>query len=152
MIYEIIRLRWRLFVVVDCLFYKEAFCLHVVWITKTSVCFLVALMLLLPFLCSVIKDKCKSLVDFITNCALRCVIMLHLEVKEDYIDGSCFSDGVQTETKIRRESSRWWNEIRAPVFMQPYLFGESCHFKVSLFTKRNVNLEQHQPINRLSNI
>ena len=41
---------------------------------------------------------------------------------------------------------------RAPVFMQPYLFGESCHFKVSLFNNRNVNLEQHQLINVLSNI
>ena len=53
---------------------------------KTSVCVLVALMLLLPgILCSVIKGKCKNLVHFITNSALRCVIMLHLEqVKEDY--------------------------------------------------------------------
>ena len=52
---------------------------------KTSVCFLVALMLLLPgILCSVIKGKCKNLVDFMTNSALRCVIILHLEVKEDY--------------------------------------------------------------------
>ena len=53
---------------------------------KTSVCFLVALILLLPGnLCSVIKGKCKNLVDFMTNSALRCVItMLHLEVKEDY--------------------------------------------------------------------
>ena len=68
-----------------CLFYKDAFCLHIVWIMKTSVCFLVALILLLPgILCSVIKGKCKNLVDFITNSALRCVIMLHLEVKEDY--------------------------------------------------------------------
>ena len=42
-------------------------------------------MLLLPgILCSVIKGKCKNLVDFITNSALWCVIMLHLEVKEDY--------------------------------------------------------------------
>ena len=43
-------------------------------------------MLLLPgILCSVIKGKCKNLVDFITNSAVRCVIMLHLEqVKEDY--------------------------------------------------------------------
>lgn len=52
---------------------------------KTSVCFLVTLMLLFPgILCSVIKGKCKNLVDFMTNSALRCVIMLHLEVKEDY--------------------------------------------------------------------
>ena len=53
---------------------------------KTSVCFLVALILLLPGnLCSVIKGKCKNLVDFMTNGALRCVItMLHLEVKKDY--------------------------------------------------------------------
>ena len=53
---------------------------------KTSVCFLVALILLLPGnLCSVIKGKCKNLVDVMTNSALRCVMtMLHLEVKEDY--------------------------------------------------------------------
>ena len=49
---------------------------------KTSVWFLVALMLLLPgILCSVIKGKCKNFGDFITNSALWCVIMLHLEVK-----------------------------------------------------------------------
>ena len=42
-------------------------------------------MLLLPgILYSVIKGKCNNLVDFITNSALRCVLMLHLEVKEDY--------------------------------------------------------------------
>ena len=49
---------------------------------KTSVCFLVALMLLLPgILCSFIKASVRILVDFITNSALWCVIMLHLEVK-----------------------------------------------------------------------
>ena len=60
-------------------------------------------MLLLPgILCSVIKGKCKNLVDFITNSALWCVIMLHLEVKARKIIGSFFGDGVQAETKIRR--------------------------------------------------
>ena len=63
-------------------------------------------MLLLPGnLCSVIKGKCKNLVDFISNSALRCVIMLHLEVKEDY-RRFVFWQWVQAETKIRRESSR----------------------------------------------
>ena len=73
---------------------------------KTSVSFLVALMLLLPgILCSVIKGKCKNLVDFITNSALLCVIMLHLEVKEGYLRFVSWR-WVQPETKIRRESSR----------------------------------------------
>ena len=63
-------------------------------------------MLLLPgILCSVIKGKCKNLVDFIINSALRCVIMLHLEVKEDY-RRFVFWRWVQAETKIWRESSR----------------------------------------------
>ena len=44
----------------------------------------------------------RILVDFITNSALWCVIMLHLEVKARKIIGSFFGDGVQAETKIRR--------------------------------------------------
>ena len=74
---------------------------------KTSVCFLVALILLLPGnLCPVIKGKCKNLVDFMTNSALRCVItMLHLRLRK-IIDGLFFGDGLRAETKIRRESSR----------------------------------------------